>query len=129
MIYEARVLVPANTSQDAPVEQSFSVHPGTVQQVEVQFPSGCAGLVHAVIKYQEIQVWPSNLDQDFIGDDTHLIFPEDLEVSRAPYQFSIEAWSEDDTFEHTVIARLAIVKTGGTIQELLEQMSAMPGRA
>lgn len=128
MIYEARLTIPPSTSKAAAVRESFDVHPGTAQQVGIEFPTGCAGLVHLRVLYQEQQVWPSNLDQDFSGDGALLVFPEDLSLDASPYTISLEGWSDDDTFNHTVTLRLAVVAFGQTVTEVLAGMFAVPGR-
>ena len=124
MIYEVTLTVPANTAQSAPASQEFFLHPGTVELVNIQLPPGCAGLVHAIIKANEHQIWPSQLDQNFHGDDLNVSFPEHMELGNSQNRFQLVAWSDDDTYEHEAIARLAVVEIGGTLQEAIALIGA-----
>jgi len=127
MIYEKRITIPANTPQTAPTLERFRVHPGTLEQVEIEFPTGCAGLVHVQILYQDVQTWPSSLDQDFSGNGSYLVFKETLEVVKAPFEFTIRGWNEDDTYSHTPIIRLQITPFGKTFFERMLRMFAGVG--
>ena len=119
MVYEVRVTVPPNTTRDNAVRQVVKVAPGTLEQLEIEFPTGCAGLVHVQILYQDVQTWPSNLDQSFTGNGSHLVFRESLPVKKAPFEFIIRAWNLDDTYPHTPIIRFQITPPGSTLYERL----------
>jgi hypothetical protein len=82
---------------------------GIVHQVEISFPPGCAALVHVAIYRFEHQAWPTNPDGTFAWDDyTVRITNEAFGLITQPYALSLRAWSEDDTFAHTVTCRIGL---------------------
>jgi len=126
MIYELRLNIPKNIPADDPVSDVLPVHPGTLKRVEVVFPAGCVGLVHLRIFYWERQLFPSNPDSDFSGDDAHLEFDEDLDLTGAPFEFRAEGWNLDDTYEHTPIVRMLIVPFERDVRRLLAGLAVGP---
>jgi hypothetical protein len=109
MFYETSLTIPKNTPESAPVVDTIPVHPGVVKRVEVLFPDGCVGLVHVRILYYERQLWPANPDSSFKGDGDKIAFDEDLELTGAPFEFTVEGWNMDDTYQHTPIVRLSVI--------------------
>jgi hypothetical protein len=122
MIYEIRLSVPKNTTADNPAIEEFYLFPGTISLVGVEFAPGCCGLVHCQIKYNETTLWPYGSGQDFIGDGMLPAFPEDLKLVESTNRFQLIGWSDDETYEHTVILRLAVVESGKTIQDVLDRI-------
>ena len=109
MIYEKSLAIPKSTPASSPTTGTIPVHPGVLKQVDIDFPAGCVGLVHIVIRYRERQVFPANPDSSFTGDDVHLVFPEDMDLTDVPYEFTVHGWNEDDTYAHTPIVRMQII--------------------
>lgn len=109
MFYRYSLTVPANTAEDSPVSQEMTLTHGIVHSVDVSFPPGCAALVHVSIWRYEHQVWPTNPDADWAWDDyTVEIRGEAFELLDRPYALSLRAWSEDDTFAHTIVCRIGV---------------------
>lgn len=100
--------VPANTPASSPLEVEALVPPGIVQQVDVQFPSGCVGLVHTLCRRENHQVWPTNPDSNFHSNGQTLTWQDDYELDDAPFLFRLVAWNLDDTFAHTISWRFAL---------------------
>lgn len=126
MIYETRLTIPKNTPATAPVSATMQIHPGLVKQVEITFPPGPAGLAHVYVYYWEHQLWPSNPDSDFAGDDVHLVFPEDIEIVDPPFEFTLYGYNLDDTFPHTPIFRVTMVPFDKDIRSLLAAFALGP---
>lgn len=126
MIYETRLTIPKNTPAAAPESAVMPVHPGLLKRVEIVFPAGCVGLVHLRIFYWEHQIYPSNPDSDFSGDDAHLEFDEDMELTGLPFEFRIEGWNLDDTYEHTPIVRMLILPFDRDIRNLFAVFATGP---
>ncbi len=126
MIYEKRLTIPKLTLQTAPVSAEVEVHPGTVKQVEIYFPPGCAALAHIQIFFWERQIWPTNPNSDFTGDHTLLTFPENLILTEPPYTFVIKGWNDDDTYPHTPITRFQISTETATMGDLLRALTLGP---
>ena len=123
MIYEKRITIPKNTPAYAPALTTIPIHPGVLQQVQVYFPPGCCALAHVVIKYWERQLFPTNPDSDFTGDDTLIEFSEDLEIVDPPYEFVVLGWNEDDTYSHTIIVRMQIIPHDRSLRNILTRLA------
>ena len=108
MIYELRVSIPANTAKSAAVDTDLFIHAGTVTQVSIEFPKGCAGLVHAQIFHWERQLWPTNTDSDFASDAAQIVFTEDYKVIDPPFMFTVREWNLDELYAHAPVVRLQI---------------------
>lgn len=108
MLYSFDVAIPANTAKTAAVEQECKVSPGTVVRLMVVFPPGCAKLAHVKILAGGHQVWPGNPDGDLAGDSEIIDVPEDYLIERGRFYFTVRAWNDDDTYQHTVVVRFAI---------------------
>lgn len=126
MIYEQSLTIPKLTPRSAPVSIDIPVDPGTVKQVEVFFPPGCAGLAHVVLWYWQRQVWPGNPDGYFTGDGLSLVFPEDIQVGGDPHIFTVRGWNDDDTFDHTPIVRLTVVPASRDLVSLFQAFALGP---
>ena len=126
MIYEKRLTIPKLTLATAKVSVTCEIHPGTVKQLQVYFPPGCAALAHVQVFFWDRQVWPTNPNSDFTGDDTLLSFPENLVIVEAPFEFVIKGWNDDDTYPHTVITRFQIDAGTQTIGDLIQLLTLGP---
>lgn len=112
MFYSYALAVPASTLESAPATATLHVTAGTVDRVEIQFPAGCAGLVHVTVFHREHQAWPTNPDSDFSADNETITFNEDYPLVSAPYQLKLIAWNDDDTYPHTVTFHFGIHRPG-----------------
>lgn len=88
---------------------TLKVTKGLIYKVEVEFPPGCAGLIHLVIYDGGHQVWPSNPDQTFHSDGYTISFEDTFLKFIAPYQFDIFGYTEGTDHDHTPVVRLGLV--------------------
>lgn len=109
MFYETRITTPANTPQDEAKETIIKVQSGIIHRIEVQIPPGARGLSHAQIYYHEHQIFPSNLEGFFTGDNTSISFKDHFKINTLPLQLKILTWNDDDTFQHDIIIRIGIL--------------------
>ena len=112
MLYEYSLTIAANTPEAAPATLAAPLAPGTVARVDVQFPSGCVGLVHVQIWRREHQVWPGNLDGDISAEGMVVSWPEDQDLDDEPFAVQLRGWNEDDTFPHKITFRFALLSLG-----------------
>lgn len=126
MFYEQKLTIPKNTPIASPVEVDMPVHSGVIQQVTVELPAGCVGLVGVRLLIWERQVWPSNPDSWFTGNDMILTFPEDLELTDAPYTITIQGYNLDDTYQHEPKVRMQILPRERTLKEILKLSALGP---
>ena len=109
MLYEYALTIPANTAEAAPATMDAPLAPGTVARVDVQFPSGCVGLVHVQIWRSEHQVWPGNLDGDISAEGLVVSWPEDRDLEDEPLTLTLRGWNDDDTYAHTITFRFSVL--------------------
>jgi hypothetical protein len=127
MIYTIHLTLPPNTSKIEAVEEELVVSPGTLKKIEIQFPPGCAGLVHVQIDHFERVTWPSGGADSFIGDTFPLVFEENYRILEIPRKFIVRGWNLDDTYPHMPIIRLGILPLGQTLLEVFKMSFIPPG--
>jgi len=115
MFYIFPVTVPRNTPQTSPLVTEMALGPGEINQIEIGFPWGCAGLVHVQIWRSEHQVWPTNPGESFAWNDYNEVFPESEAVAGPTEHWSIRCWNNDDSYAHTIQVRLCILPVEKTI--------------
>lgn len=120
--YEVDVVAPAQTLESAPAEVSVSLIAGLVTHVDVQFPRGCVGLVHAQIWRSDFQVWPTNPDGNLKGDNVVVGWDDEYPVEDEPLALRLLVWNDDDSYAHRVTFRLAL-----TPLQLAAERAQSPG--
>ena len=120
MLYIINLAVPPLTPISDPLKQTLIIDKGTVDLILVRFPKGCCNLVHLQIADRDGQVVPWNSDQDLSGDNWVITIPHGKRIDQPPYNLYFTAWSEDDTFTHTLYVRVAVTLGSKTsLAELL----------
>lgn len=102
MIYQKSITVPANTAVANASTATLEVNKGFIYQVNAIIPAGVAGLAGIRILDGLYQAYPSTPNEWFTGDDTHHNFSDSYIKDTPPYEFTIEAYNLDDTYEHTL---------------------------
>ena len=127
MPFEYAPAIASNTAKIDAVETVAILHPGTITKFEIEYPKGCAGLVHTEIYHWDVKLWPKNEEGTFTGDDIVIISRPNFELSEAPYELVIKTWNLDDTFQHTPRYRVEVNETQETIGNLIRKL-LMAGR-
>lgn len=109
MFYEYTLTVPAGTAQADAVEAELALAPGIVNQVAIQFLSGCVGEVHVSIWRGEHQVWPGNVDGDIAGENNTVAWVEAYELVEEPYAMTVKGWAPNTSYEHVITVRFAVL--------------------
>jgi hypothetical protein len=117
LFYEFAIAVPANTPASAPLDTDVQLVAGVITWVEVQFPDGCFGLAHAKILHDLHQVWPTNTDGDISANNEHVDWFESYEMNAEPYDLTLRAWNDDDSFPHTLTFRFAVTPAAAVAQQ------------
>lgn len=130
MIYSYAITIPANTSEADPVEQEIRLTAGLISHVEVEFPAGCAGLVHLRVMREGGHLWPTNPEGNLASDDYVIPWDEHIELTSSPYRLQAVAWSDDDTYSHTLTLRinmlpLEVVERARTTQSIIGRLGAL----
>jgi hypothetical protein len=114
MFFEYPLTVIAGTTKADPATLECLLAAGAVTRVDVQFPAGCVGIVHASIWRRDHQVWPVNLDNDIAGEDAIISWPESYDLDEEPFAFTVKAWAPTTTYPHTITFRFALL----TLEEM-----------
>lgn len=109
MFYDFSLTIPPNTLKSAATEQKVKLTYGIIHRVEIEFPSGCAGLVHTQVYENSHQIYPTNPDGNISSDGRAIAFSDRYELFRMPYQVRLVGWNEDDSYPHTITFRFGII--------------------
>ena len=114
MIYYGDTTIPKNTPISSPYEYVIDISKGTVKRIEIYFPWGCAGLVGVQIHRYTWQIFPNSREKWITGNDK-IWFEEPYEViDTEPYTLTVKTYNLDDTFDHTPLIAIEIIKTRET---------------
>jgi len=91
-------------------EWKLKLNAGIVHYVEIQFPAGCAGLVHVRLLHGIHPVIPMNADDDINGDNTTVPFKLFYPLGAADNVLRLQAWNEDEVHNHTISVRVSILR-------------------
>jgi len=108
MDYWFSVTTPANTKKEDAVETTMQVTEGIVTHVWLKHPPGCHGLAHATISDGLSQIWPTNKDEDYHGDEFPMEFDEAYEIMK-PAKLHLLTWNDSTLYEHGVDVRITIL--------------------
>lgn len=109
MIYSTHITTLKETLITNPKSTELAITKGLVYKIEIEFPSGSAGLMGVIICDSSFQVWPSTLGQWFTGDGSLISFEDTYLKESSPYKFRIFTYNEDTTYPHSVNIRIGLV--------------------
>ena len=127
MLYSFAVTVPASTAAESPLDTTIDLVPGTIEQIGVEFPPGCAGLVHVQLLRSLHQLVPANAGASLASDSREIVWREDYAMYDEPLSLTVRTWSDDDTYDHTVTVRVDVLATArrplaGDTQSLISRL-------
>jgi len=106
LLYTASITAPINTPKTSPTTKELKVKAGYITKIQVLIPSGHSALAHLAIRYGETRVIPWGDDEYIEGDAETVPWEEELELRGEPVSLTLEAWNQDDTYEHTFYVRI-----------------------
>ena len=109
MYYDFTLTIPANTTERALKKDTVKLTHGIIHRVEVEFPSGCGGLVHVKVLQALHQAFPTNPEGNFSSDGYTISFRDHYKLLSEPYQLTLSGWNEDDTYPHTITFRFGLL--------------------
>lgn len=109
MFYSFDLEIPKNTPERAPEELEVNLTWGVITEVEIRFPPQVRGLAKVKILEHRHQLWPTNLDEWFYGNDETIKWDEYHELFEMPALFTLLGYNDDDTYPHTPIIRFEIL--------------------
>lgn len=109
MLFTADITVETTHTASAPKEQIIKIAHGIITEISILFPSGCHGMVHAILLHHEHQIAPSTEGMSIIGDRYPIDWQEYYESYQPPYELKFKGWGVDCTYDHVVTVRIAIL--------------------
>jgi hypothetical protein len=121
MIFVEHALTPKSTLKTNPLITSIHIVLGTITLVSVQFPPGVNALAHCKITWGLYQLFPSNEQGDFATGGETVTWDEQIEINTEPLELKMVTWNEDDTYDHTITARIVMQPSQQqqTVQQVL----------
>ena len=119
MIYVADTTFPANGAASSLTRQVLKVTKGLVYRVEFWFPPACEGLVHVALFDGGWQWLPTTRGVYLAANAAQLSFDDLYFKTTPPYEFTIQGYNTDDTFNHVLQIRLGMVSTTQFIARFL----------
>jgi len=104
--------VDPDTTATDPKRVATKLCVGILQKVSIYFPWGCAGLVGIRIRHYEHQLYPTNLDEWYTGNEIHIEFDCEYLILEGPNEFKVEAYNTDDFYTHTPIVSFNVLRGG-----------------
>jgi len=109
LIYEARLNVPAGTTQADPVSTRVILTRGVIVRFGWLWPTGTKQLGHAVVEYLGQQIFPLNLGGTLTDNGLGPEFPCWQPLRARPYEVVVKAWAPTATNDHTLTVRFALL--------------------
>jgi len=110
MQYTYPIPVEPSTTAASPERVSTPLCVGTLKKVSIYFPWGCAGLVGIRILHYEHQLYPTNLDDWYVGNEIFIEFECEYQIEEGHNEFKVEAYSTDDFYSHTPIVGFNVLR-------------------
>jgi hypothetical protein len=110
MLYSQDITVPADTAIADYTSTTMKLTKGVVTRVVVFFPWGCAGLCGVQIIRGTWQVFPLSRGEWLVGNDRPIDFHTEIALTTEPYELIVRAYNLDDTYDHTPIVSIGMVK-------------------
>ena len=123
MDFCSTVTTPINTSADSPKETLFKLTKGLVYKIEVFFPPGPQGLVGVRILEKNVQLYPVERTEWFVGDNMTIQFEDTYYLFLPSFEWTIQSYNTDTAWEHTVQVRLGLM----TEQEYVARYAPLAG--
>lgn len=120
MLYTQEITIPDNTSKTSYQKDTIKITKGVITRISVFFPWGCAGLVKVQVIRKTWQIYPLSRGQWLSGNDKEFDFSTRIDITSEPYELIIYSYNEDDTYEHSPIICVEMVK--GTVPERFKML-------
>ena len=105
-IYSYKITTAASSEKETEIELEGDF----ISYVNIRFPPGPSGLLKLAIFYGIKQIFPYDEGTWFQGDDEVIEWQEYWKLPESPCKLKIKTVNEDDTYEHTVYVRIAVMK-------------------
>lgn len=109
MVYSTTITTTASTDESTKTRTVLKVTKGLVYFLEIMFPPGSGGLLKLRILDGAFYLWPTTPGETFYGNNITYRYDDLYLKQTEPFQFVIETWNLDDTYDHTVLIHVGMV--------------------
>lgn len=130
MLYSKQIPLTLGKTEAESTKRYFKVNKGVISDIWITFPAGCAGLVKMRIYHEGHPFVPVNKDNYIRGDNYTFRFPVMFEITEEPMRLTVEAWNEDEKYDHTIDVLFLILPKGvvlpvGATEGILESLKSL----
>lgn len=119
MIYTLTESIPANTPVIGALQFKMPVTGGLIYKVDIYLPPGSCGLVGLIVCDGGYQVWPSERDEWFFGNDSLISFDDRYYVNSPNKILDVYGYNLDDTYAHIFQVRIGMASDPAVISSYL----------
>ncbi len=109
MLHSKHITLTKGKTEATLTPTRFKVNKGVISMLWLTFPPGCAGLVKVRMLHQEHPFLPVEKDAYIRGDSYVFAYPVMFEIKTQPETITVEAWNEDEVYNHTIDVQLLII--------------------
>ncbi len=110
MIFSHNITTPANTPQETPLRTEIELTKGIIHKVELEFPVGNQFLHRVQLLREGSFMFPTNPQGYFTSEGNIISYREFVEIKDYPFSLWVHSWNLDETYAHSVILRLGVLK-------------------
>ena len=130
MLYSNQITIPANTQGSAPTSTKIKLSLGFIHTIWLTFPPGCVGLVKIRMLIDGHPFLPVHQDSYISGDGYTFPFPVMFEITDEPMTLTVEAWNDDDTYNHSIqviilVLPKELILPSGSTEGILESLKTL----
>lgn len=111
MIYSTTITTQPGGSVGSAVRTTIKITKGLIWLMEVDFPAGCVGLVHAQIFDGKYQLLPASPGKSLSGDGQLLRYEDSYLKESAPFELTLVTWNEDELWPHNIQVRIGLASS------------------
>jgi len=111
MIYSTSITTAIKGTQATAVRTTIKITKGLIWLLEVDFPTGCVGLVHVQLFDGNYQLLPASPGKTLFGDGKLLRYDDSYLKESSPYELTLVTWNEDELWPHTIQVRIGVAST------------------
>ena len=105
-VWPINITIPANTSQDNPLEKELEVEGDYLTKIEVLFPSGCTCLAGLQVRYGAELIVPAEEGTWLVGDNETVRVEMTWPLPERKAKLTFLAYNEDELYPHTLYIRV-----------------------
>lgn len=107
--YSLKFTVPKNTAEENPIQQKIPVISGVLHQVLVHIPTGHKKVTGMAIDEGLHQLYPTNQNEWFTGNDLTYLYPDYHELSKGTRELVLRGYNTSTLYDHDFIVGIGIM--------------------